>query len=344
MRAARYTGIRDIRIAEVDEPVVTPDGIVIEIRSCGICGSDLHAYTSGMNVGAGQVMGHEFAGDVVALGENVRGIAIGDRVSAMPLLPCWECSACRAGEVQRCINAFDPGIGYGLPGAFASRVHIPNALPGTTVFTLPDGVSYEEGATIEPLAVAVHAVHRSAVTPNDVAVVIGLGPIGQLVGRVLLSTGLETVVGIELSAERRRCAEQAGMRVADGRIGLREAVLQALGQDTGVTAVFECSGVPTFPDEATHLIDKGGSVTIVAIFEQPALIDISKVPMHEVTIRNILAYRCEDFAKALELVRAGAVNSLELVTRQVQLSDITPAFEELVGGGAAIKTLVSPAD
>src|SRR5450755_3878677 len=112
MKAGVFRGVRSIVVEEADEPEVTSTGIVIDVRACGICGSGLHGFTAGMFALPGQIMGHEFAGDVIAVGPEVDGIALGDRVSAMPLLPCWTCPACRAGEVQLCVRAFDPGIGY----------------------------------------------------------------------------------------------------------------------------------------------------------------------------------------------------------------------------------------
>jgi L-iditol 2-dehydrogenase len=110
------------------------------------------------------------------------------------------------------------------------------------VFALPESLTYDDGALLEPLAVAIHAVERTAVTPEDVVVVIGLGPIGQLVGRVLLARGVQTVVGVELSPERRACAERGGLQVVDGRDGVARGVATALGDDARVTAVIECGG------------------------------------------------------------------------------------------------------
>jgi (R,R)-butanediol dehydrogenase / meso-butanediol dehydrogenase / diacetyl reductase len=342
MRAGVFQGIRRIELADVDEPELAPTGVIVEVRACGICGSDLHGFTAGMFNEPGQIMGHEFAGDVIAVGSAVDGVSIGDRVSAMPLLPCWECPACQAGEIQRCLRAFAPGIGVGLPGAFAERVHVPDVRMGTTVFLLPDSLSYQDGALLEPLAVAIHAVERAGVQPSEVVAVVGLGPIGQLVGRVLLARGVRTVVGIELSPERRARAETAGMLVADGSEGLAGAVAAVLGPDAVVSAVIETSGAPSLPQQAVDLVAKGGAVTIVALYEKQASIDISAFAVPEVTVRGCLAYRAEDFAEAVRLIASGVVQAHEIVTGHTDLTGLQSAFEQLSQGAGAIKILVDP--
>jgi (R,R)-butanediol dehydrogenase/meso-butanediol dehydrogenase/diacetyl reductase len=342
MKAGVYRGIREIVVEEACEPEVTSNGIVIEVNVCGICGSDLHAFNAGLFALPGQIMGHEFAGDVIAVGPQVDGITVGDRVSAMPLVPCWGCPACQAGQVQRCARALDPGIGYGLPGAFAERVHIPDARFDKTVFQLPESLSYEDGSLLEPLAVAIQAVKRSAVTPEDVVVVTGLGPIGQLVARVLRARGVKTVVGVELSPERRACAERAGIQVADGRNGLATGVAAVLGDDAVVTAVIECAGSPTLPTQAVELVAQGGTVTIVALYEKPAPIDIAAFAPTEVTVRGCLCYVVEDFIEAIRLIREGIVRPGEIVTGRTDLAGLPDAFEQLSTGAGAIKVLVAP--
>lgn len=344
MRAAVFQGVRRIELLEVSEPEPTPGGVVIEVRACGICGSDLHGFNAGLFTSPGQIMGHEFAGDVVAVGADVDGVSVGDRLAAMPLIPCWECPACRAGEVQRCRRAFAPGIGVGLPGAFAERVHVPDARIGKTVFKLPDGVSYQDGALLEPLAVAIHAVERTQVEPADVVAVIGLGPIGQLVGRVLRARGTQTVIGVELSSERRECAAAAGILVADGVDGLAAGVASVLGQGAQVTAAIETSGAPSLPQQAVELVVKGGRVTIVAVYEKQALIDVSAFAIPEVTVRGCLAYRSPDFAEALNLIETGAVRARDIITGHTSLAGVQQAFEQLSRGMGAIKILVDPSE
>lgn len=343
MRAGVFAGIGRIELTDAPEPEVAPGGVVVEVRTCGICGSDLHGFNAGLYNDPGQIMGHEFAGDVVQVGPEVTRIAVGDRVTAMPLMPCGQCEACQAGEIQRCLTGFAPGVGVGGgPGAFAERVHVPIARRDETVFALPPGFSYDDGALLEPLAVALHAVRRSGVEATDVVVVTGLGPIGQLVGRVLLARGVRTVVGVELSAPRRARAERAGILVADGADGLRAAVASVLGDHPRVDAVIETAGAPSLPQQAVELVVRGGSVTIVALYERAAPLDVAMFAVSEVSVRASVAYQSRDFAEAIELIANGSVRASEIVTGHAGLSELQGAFERLAAGGDAIKILIDP--
>ncbi len=339
MKAAIFRGIRDIAVEDVAPPVVAPDGVVIEVKVCGICGTDLHIYTSGMLVEPGQIMGHEFSGEIVAVGDRVDGIAIGDRVTAMPLVPCGSCAACRSGEIELCATAYDPGVAFGFPGAFSEQVHIPEAELGFTVFKLDDGMSYEAGALAEPLAVAVHAVERRTTRESDVVVVVGLGPIGQLVARVLKAKGAARVIGVEVSEFRLAAAERAGLETVRAASPGLDDVRAALGPDTGVDAVFECSGIPALAQAAMELVRKGGDLVIVATYEGPAPVDVSTSAMRQVTVYGSSASRSQDFVEALRLLGARAIDADQIVTAKADLDGLPDAFERLLADRNSVKTL-----
>jgi 2-desacetyl-2-hydroxyethyl bacteriochlorophyllide A dehydrogenase len=342
VKAAVFRAPLEVAVEDVEEPRADAGGIVIDVRACGICGSDLHLFTTGKAIAAGQVMGHEFAGQVIAIGDEVTGIAVGDRVAAMPLVPCWDCPACRRGDVQLCVRAFTPGIGFGLPGAFAERLHVPGARLGKTVFRLPESVGYDGGALLEPLAVAVHAVRRSGVQPGATAVVLGLGPIGQLVARVLRAGGVEAVVGVERSEFRRQFAEPAGIRTTAGGARLRAPVAEVLGTDVAVDVVFECTGVPTLAEQASRLARRGGTVTIVAVYEEPAPIDVSAFAVRELTIRGSSAYGPDDFGEALRLVEQRTVTAADLVTGRAPLAQLPAVLAAQAQAQRSMKVLIEP--
>jgi 2-desacetyl-2-hydroxyethyl bacteriochlorophyllide A dehydrogenase len=339
MRAAVFRGPHDVAIDDVDAPAVMPDGIVVDVHACGICGSDLHIFATGMGVAPGQVMGHEFAGEVSAVGSAVDGIGVGDRVAAMPLVPCWECRACRAGDVQLCVRAFAPGIAFGLPGAFAEQVHVPGASLGRTVFRLPDGVGFDGGALLEPLAVAVHAVERSRAAPGDTVAVIGLGPIGHLIALVLRARGIDRVVGVERSRRRLELARGAGLAVTGPGTRLRTAVADALGPPADVDVVFECTGVPELAEQASRLARRGGTVTIVAVYAQPAPIDVSAFAVRELTVQGSSAYGPADFREALALVADEVVRPADIVTECRPLAELPAA---LAAAGEGLKVIIKP--
>ena len=173
MRVGVFRGVRRIEVEEAPEPVAGERDVVIDVKACGICGSDLHTYLAGALVDEGQVLGHEFAGEVVEVGSEVTGIARGDRVTAVPIQPCGSCRRCLEGNGHLCEHTHERGIAFGLPGAFADRLRIPDARLGVNVHALPEGLSYEAGALVEPLAIAVHAVNRSGARPGR-ALVSGL--------------------------------------------------------------------------------------------------------------------------------------------------------------------------
>ena len=141
MKAAVFRGVQNVQIEEVETPQAGAGDVVVAVRQCGICGSDLHTYLHGSFVEPGQVMGHEFVGEVVATGSDVEGVNVGDRVTASPLVPCGECPRCHEGRFNLCAKAWTQGIAYGRPGAFADMVRIPQAVPGQNLFPLSEDVS-----------------------------------------------------------------------------------------------------------------------------------------------------------------------------------------------------------
>ena len=213
MKAARYYGIRDLRIEDVNKPELSPNGVVIKVKAAGICGSDLHPYKAGGLLESGEaepglIMGHEFAGDVVEVGPNVSGIKVGDRVTAHSVLRCGECDWCRKGQYNRCVNMSI--LGFHAPGAFAEYISIPLAVPNETVFILPDTFSYQDGALIEPLSTGANVALRAQPRKEDVAVVLGAGIIGLTTMQSLKALGAGKVIITDISEKRLEVAKATG--------------------------------------------------------------------------------------------------------------------------------------
>ena len=144
-----------------------PSDIVLDVKACGICGSDLHTYLEGALVQPGQVLDTQFAGEVIEVGNAVSGISVGDRVTGIPIQPCGDCRRCREGLGHLCEHMHETGIGFGIPGAFADRLRIPNATLGVNTHLLPEELTFEDGASVEPLAIGVHCVRRSGARRAD---------------------------------------------------------------------------------------------------------------------------------------------------------------------------------
>ena len=340
MRVGVYRGVRTIAVEDVPEPVAGPSDVVLEVRACGICGSDLHTYLEGALVQPGQVLGHEFSGEVVAAGSEVRGISLGDRVTGIPIQPCGDCRRCREGLGHLCERMHENGIGFGIPGAFAERVRIPNATLGINAHLLPEELSFEDGASVEPLAVAVHCVRRSGARAGQTAFVFGLGTIGLDVAQVLLAQGVSPVIGVDPSELRRRTAEELGVAALAGP-DLAAGVRDVLGERE-LDHVFECAGLPALVQASLDLVRPRGTVTIVALYDEQATIDPMVLLHKEATIVAGAMVTPEDFAESLELLRSGRAVGERLVTHRERLVDLPAAFELQCDKAATIKVMVSP--
>jgi (R,R)-butanediol dehydrogenase/meso-butanediol dehydrogenase/diacetyl reductase len=342
MKAAVFKGIESIDVEDVPEPEAGPEDLVVEVSACGICGSDLHTYQHGSFVQPGQIMGHEFVGRVVEAGPDVEGLAVGDRVTAVPIVPCGECARCREGRYNLCAVAWTTGIAYGKPGAFAERVRIPRSIQGENVFKLDDDVSDEEGATVEPLAVAVHAVKLAGEVEGKTALVLGLGTIGQQVVQVLKARGVRRVIGTDLSALRLEAARELGADAIDGSAGLTDAIAEALGDDEEIDFVFECSGVPALATAALDSVRGGGTIVVLALYDDPVTFNPTSLVQKELRLQGSIAYTSEDFAEAIELLRSGSARADTLITQRERLDDVADAFKVQLEKDRSLKVLVKP--
>jgi 2-desacetyl-2-hydroxyethyl bacteriochlorophyllide A dehydrogenase len=342
MKAAVFRGVERIEIEQVPDPEAGPTDVVVEVAACGICGSDLHTYAHGSFVEPGQVMGHEFAGRVVEVGSEVRDIAVGDRVTAVPIVPCDECARCAEGRFNLCARAWTSGIAYGRPGAFAERVLIPGASLGANVFKLGDEIDDEAGATVEPLAVAVHGVKLAGEVKGATALVLGLGTIGMQVVQVLRAGGAERILGADLEPLRLRAAAELGADAIDGSEGTEAALESALADGEEIDMVFECSGVPALATAAIRAVRPGGTIVVLALYDDPISFNPTMLVQKEVRFQGTIAYTSEDFADAVELLRSGEARADRLITQRESLDDIEHAFEVQLSKDRSLKVLVNP--
>ncbi len=348
MKAAVFEGVKTIRTREIAEPRSGPDDVVLAVRACGICGSDLHSYTTGAFVSAGQVMGHEFSGEVIDVGADVRGISLGDRVTAMPSPSCFACPACARGDYHLCYAAGGHSIAYGLPGAFAERVRVPRATLGLNVFALPDAVSDLAGATVEPLSVALHAVEMARPDIGARVVVIGAGLIGQCVIQVLAAAGVTTIVATEVSTYRAERARRSGAHVVlDPTKGdvVREIAgivgVGPSGRGAAADVVFDCAGVPAALAQALKMVRPGGTLALTALYEEPVSLDPNRVVWREMRIVGTYGYRNE-FPRAIELLRSGKVATEPLVTDRLPLDETDAGFRRQLDKNGALKVVIQP--
>lgn len=349
MKAARWHKARDLRIEDVAVPEPGPGKVKIRVEWAGICGSDLHEYVAGpifIPVNAphpvsGDVapitMGHEFSGEVVAVGTGVSRVAPGDRVVVEPILACGKCDACLHGKYNICDSLGFHGLSGG-GGGFAEFTTVGERW----VHKMPDGLSFEQGALVEPAAVALHAVRMSKLKAGGTAAVFGAGPIGLLLIEALRAAGASAIHVVELSPQRAAKALDLGAKTAidpskeDAVARLREL------SGGGVDVAFEVTGVPAVLQQCIDATHYEGETVIVSIWEKPASFQPNTVVLKERSLKGIIAYR-DIFPAVMELMLQGYFAADKLVTKRIALDNIVAeGFEALVKEKSQIKILVRP--
>ncbi|WP_218221149.1 zinc-binding dehydrogenase [Nesterenkonia sp. Act20] len=335
MRAAKYIG--DGRITLDPEAEEFPPGsgeVQIEVAYSGICGTDLHVLHGDMDqrVQIPSALGHEMSGRVHRVGEGVVGISTGDAVTVMPLKWCGQCKTCRAGHQHICPQL--QFIGIDSPGAMQSRWTV----PAETVVPVPANVDLREAALIEPLAVAVHDVSRSRLVAGETALVIGGGPIGQLIALVALRAGANVVLS-EPDQGRRHFASENGIRTVDPLSADLAAVLDEHTDGVGADVVFEVAGLSATALDAMQHARPRGRVVIVAIHPKPVPMDLHRMFWRELEVLGARVYERADFDKAVELLSAGQLPVHRLISDVVPLEKAQDAFVKL-SGSQAMKVLV----
>lgn len=349
MKAARWHQAHDIRVEDIEEPAVSPGRVKIKVAWTGICGSDLHEYVAGpifVPVGAPHpvsreqapiVMGHEFSGEVVEVGQGVTRVRPGDRVVVEPILSCGRCEACRRGKYNLCDSLGFHGLSGG-GGGFASHTVVQERM----VHRMPDGLSFEQGALVEPAAVALHAVRLSAFKAGGTAAVFGTGPIGLLVVEALRAAGAAAIHVVELSKQRAGKALELGATTAidpsreDAVARIREL------SGGGVDVAFEVTGVSKVLQQCIDSTHYEGETIVVSIWEGEASFHPNTVVLKERSVKGIIAYR-DIFPAVMALMEQGYFQADRLVTKRIALADIVAeGFETLVREKQQVKILVQP--
>lgn len=343
MRAGVYRGAGRMPVEEVPEPVAGTRDIILDVRACGVCGVDLHAFNAGDDTLLGQIMGHEFSGAALYVGREVDGIAVGDRLTGLPIQPCGRCRRCLGGAVHLCEVWATRSIAFGLPGAFAERLRIPGAVLGGNVHRLPDHAAFTDGAMVEPTAVAVHAVAQAQPPVGEPAVVLGLGPIGIQAGQVLLAAGAGPVIGVDLSPLRREAGARLGMITIDGAGGLdgiRAGLHAAIGERE-VAVVIEASGAAPLVPQAIQLVRPRGTVVLVALYRRLSEFDAMAAVQREVTLRGSANVTPADFREAITLLDQRRVRMPPLITHRLPLTEVEQAFRLQADAAASVKVMVT---
>lgn len=335
MKAAFYRGNKTIRVEEVSPVEVGPGQVQLKVSHCGICGTDLHIFQGHMDkrIKIPAVIGHEASGVVAYVGPGVEGFKPGDRLVVRPLEPCGQCPACEAGYSHICQNL--KFIGIDSPGAFQQRWNV----PAHTLHRLPDSVSMEHGAMIEPLAVACHDVRMGGVKQGDFVVVIGGGPIGMLIALVARQAGARVLVS-EVNPYRLSLGKEFGLETADPRESDLPELVEHRTGGAGADVVFEVSGSSAGLEVMTKLPRTRGKIVVVAIVPEPQKVDLFRFFWRELQMVGARVYEPEDFEEAISLAGSATLPLGRLVSSVRPLVDLQKAFEDLQTSTNTMKVII----
>lgn len=347
MKAAVLFGQNDLRILRIDEPEPTPCQVKIRNAFAGICGSDLHHYfapsasESTMPVphpltGATppQILGHEFSGTVVGVGEEVTGVRIGDRVAVNPVYSCGDCAACRRGARNTCLLIGFHGLNsHG--GGMAEYTTVDAAM----LHTLPPAVDLRLGALVEPMAVAWHAVKRSRIRTDESALIAGAGPIGIGLWFALKAHGVEKVIVTEPVASRRAVIEGLGGFTVDPLADDAPIRVASVAGSDGADVGFDAAGVGAAIESLLMHLAPQGRLVLVAVHERTLQLDAARLLRGEIEILGSLAYLPDDFDAVIDAMANGLYDTVGWVD-EVALDAVVDAFE-LLRSGIGAKFLVA---
>ena len=328
---------------DVPAPEPGPDEVLVAVRACGICGSDVH----GMDGSTGRrrppiIMGHEAAGVITGAGREVTGWRTGEAVTFDSTIYCGHCDYCRRGEINLCDNRRVLGVScedYRQHGAFAEFVVVPQRI----LYRVPEGVPFEHAALVEPFAIALHAVRRSPPSLNDSVVVVGAGMIGLGLVQALNRAGSGQLIVVDVAAERLALATQLGAThtINPGSGNAVEEILK-LTQGRGADLAFEAVGLTPTVDLALRCLRKGGAVTLVGNVTPRIEFPLQTAVTRELTVYGSCASRGE-YPACLDLLSRGALKAAPVISAVAPLADGAGWFDRLYRKDASLlKVILRP--
>ncbi|GLV55757.1 alcohol dehydrogenase [Dictyobacter sp. S3.2.2.5] len=341
MRAVIIDTPGNVRVGEVPDPIPLPDELLIRVGACGLCGTDLHLIDGDSPLARYPLVpGHEFAGEVVALGSNVAqmnengetpGVKVGSRVAIEPNLPCGHCEQCRTGHENLCLHY--QALGVTRNGALAEYVTV----PVSKAYPLPDTLSLREAALIEPVSCAVHGMHSLQPRSGDTFLIVGAGTMGLLLLQLARRGGASRITVVDTNEKRLARAEQLG--ATRTYTSIQQAIKEEPG---GFHCVIDATGVAAAIEQAFMAVKRGGKFMMFGVAPHEARVSLSpfRIYNEEITIVGSMAVLFS-FQAALDLINAGVIDTQAMLTASLQLTDIEQALS-LVRRGEGVKTLILP--
>ncbi len=337
MKQARLVEPEEVILEEVAKPAPTETQVLIRVKRIGVCGSDIHAYyDKHPYISCPIVQGHEFSGEVAEVGEKVANISVGEKVTVMPQLVCGACYPCTHGNYHICNEL--KVIGCQADGAAREYIAVDQEL----IVKLPDQMSFDYGAMVEPVAVGAHAVGRLGDVSGMKILVLGAGPIGNLTAQVAKGMGASSVLITDVSSYRLEVARACGIdhQVNVAEEDLEKSLESAFGPDRA-DGILECVGVQETIGQAVALARKGSDIIVVGVFAEKPAVDIGLVQDKELRLIGTLMYQAEDYRTAVDLIQSGKVSLQPLISKHFPFQAYPQAYKYIEEyGDRSMKVLI----
>ena len=343
MRALLLSGYKTLSVVEMPTPEIGDDDVLVRVRACGICGSDIHGYdgSTGRRIPP-LVMGHEAAGVIERVGRGVQGFEPGERVSFDSTVSCGTCHFCRRGQINLCDNRTVLGVScgdYRRHGAFAEYV----AVPSRILYKLPDSLPFERAALIESVSIAVHAVSRHVPKPDDTVVVVGSGMIGLLVIQVLKDKSTRNIVAVDVDPRKLVLAQRMGAtRTLNPKNNDVPAAVRDVTGGRGADVSFEVVGHGDTVLSAIRSLRKGGTIVLVGNLSPTVELPLQDVVSREISVLGSCASSGE-IPECIDLLARGVVDVDPIISLKASLDEGPELFARLYGGDKNLmKVIIQP--
>jgi len=334
-------GLGNVELKDVEVPEIAPDEVLIEVKSTGICGTDVHIYDDAAFYEPPVILGHEYSGVITKVGGEVSNFNVGDRVTSPATIPCGTCFLCKINRVNRCVGKKRILGAYKANGTFTKYV----AVPSKILHKIPDNLSFDEAAVAEPVACAIHNVsERVGINLGDIVVVLGPGPMGLLSLQVAKISGAKQVIvtGVRADKDRLKLAEKLG---ADLTINVEEEdpvkIVKSLTGGLGADVVLEASGASAARKQAFEIVRRCGKIGLIGLSGKTADINLDKIVEGELDVIGSWGTVWTSWRRALSLISLGKIKVAPLITNKLPLEKWQEGFM-MMKERKALKVLLVP--
>ncbi len=338
MKASVYIQPQKLETREVPKPSLQDGDILLRVRTCGVCGSDIRKIQYNF-IQPPAIFGHEVAGVVEEVGANVDKFEIGDRVVLAHHTPCFSCHYCAHGSYSMCREFKSSNI---EPGGFAEFVRVPKKHVELTSFKIPDGMSFDSAIHMEPLGCIVRNLNRTRILPGDTVLCIGLGSVGILTGQLAKSRGAQ-VLATDLHSDRREIGDSLGFQTRDGKDSKLKDWVLSLTDGRGADLVVLTAGNPNVYSESIHWVRDGGVISVFAGLgpKEPLQFEANELYHREIMVYSSYSAAPADLEEALELLKNGSINVDVLHAKTFSLDNLSNAIEGIISQ-QILKAVVHP--